>query len=138
MTKPTPKIRQATYARDNNRCVSCGTTEGIQYQHRAAEGMGGRKAPPTIDEGVTSCAICNPGYEGPEQIRALRTGWKVRRWVVEQSIAYRVPVFYLKENQWHLLNHDGSRPPISRARARGLMEEIYGQEYHDWLSARLP
>lgn len=36
MSAPTPAVRTATYDRDNHRCVSCGSTGPLQYQHRAA------------------------------------------------------------------------------------------------------
>lgn len=131
MSKPTPATRAVTYERDGRRCVSCGTLGPLQYQHRAAEGMGGKAAAPLLDEGVTSCALCNPKYEGVWQTRALVAGWKVRRWVVEQGIAYRVPVF-VHMHGWVLLDREGGRTAISAARARGLMVEVYGDEYLEW------
>lgn len=134
MSAPTPATRAVTYERDEHRCVSCGTLGPLQYQHRAAEGMGGRTAAPLLDEGVTSCATCNPRYEGDWQTRALVRGWKVRRWVVEQSIAYRVPVF-VHMHGWVLLDREGGRTPISAGRARGLMVEVYGDEYLEWEQA---
>lgn len=132
MSKPTPAVRAATYDRDGHRCVSCGSTGSLQYQHRAAEGSGGRRARPTLDEGLTSCATCNPAYESTRQRVALLNGWKVRRFVVDQAIAYRVPVFYAVERDWFLIDREGVRVPIGRARARALMIEAYGPLYEDW------
>ncbi len=132
MSAPTPLVRRDTYKRDLHRCVSCGIASHLQYQHRAADGMGGRLARPLLDEGCTSCATCNPRYESSLQTLALRYGWKVRRWVVDRGIAYRVPVFVAWERTWYLLSRDGGRMAISVARARALMDEVYGPEYEEW------
>lgn len=130
MSAPSPVVRAVTYERDGHRCVSCGSFGPLQYQHRAAEGMGGRLAVPRLDEGLTSCAICNPAYEDGMQALALVRGWKVRRFVVEQGIAYRVPVLYVPERTWFVVSTDGKRSPILRARVDGLMTEVYGE--HSW------
>ena len=66
---------------------------------------------------------------------ALLNGWKVKRFVVDRDIAYRVPVYYAMERTWFLLSADGTRVPISRAKARGLMVEVYGPQYEDWENA---
>lgn len=135
MSAPTPVTRAVTYERDGHRCVSCGAMVYLEYQHRAVEGHGGRKAHPRLDEGVTTCAKCNPLYEGSLQTRALLFGWKIRTWVRDQGIAYRVPVFYAFERSWFLLDAEGNRFPISRSRARALMHEVYGDEYMKWEEA---
>jgi len=70
------------------------------------------------------------------QRKALLCGWKVRRWVVDRGIAYRVPVFYVPDQAWFLIDGSGLRMQISRARARGLMEEVYGPEYEKWEQGR--
>ena len=132
MSAPTPVVRAVTYERDGHRCVSCGASSRLEYQHRAVEGQGGRKARPQLDEGVTTCAMCNPLYEGSLQSKALLMGWKVRTWVRDQGIAYRVPVFFAVERNWFLLDREGRRFPIGRARARALMVEVYGPEYEKW------
>lgn len=135
MSAPTPVVRAVTYERDGHRCVSCASLRFLEYQHRAVEGQGGRKAAPKLDEGVTSCALCNPRYEHDLQRKALLMGWKVRSWVRDRGIAYRVPVFYVFERAWFLLDAEGNRFPISRARARALMDEVYGPEYYEWEAA---
>lgn len=134
MSSPTPAVRAVTYERDDHRCVSCGTLGPIQYQHRAAEGMGGRLARPRLEEGLTACALCNAGYEAHLQARALARGWKVRRWVVEQGKAAEVPVRYALGG-WFLLSTDGVRIPISRARAVEMMHAVYGDEWNEWEAA---
>ena len=126
MTEPTQKVRLATYDRDEHRCVSCGADHPLQYQHRASEGMGGHLARPEMFEGLTSCASCNPAYEGHLQSAALAFGWKVRRWVRDQGLADRVPVFYVWERRWCVLTWDGNRVPVSVALADALMVDVYG------------
>lgn len=131
MTTPTPVVRAVTYERDDHRCVSCGTLATITYQHRAAEGMGGRKARPRLEEGLTACALCNAAYEGSLQVRALAYGWKVRRFVVEQGLAAQVPVRYALCG-WHLLFNDGRRVPISEGTAVDMMRAVYGLVWDEW------
>lgn len=122
---PTARIRRETYERDGGRCVSCGAVT-LTYQHRAAEGMGGRLARPGIVEGLAACALCNGRFEGDLQGEALALGWKVKRWVVEQSIAQFVPVFYAWERSWCRLTLDGRRVPILRMEALAMMRRVYG------------
>lgn len=131
MTTPTPVVRAVTYERDDHRCVSCGTLATITYQHRAAEGMGGRKARPRLEEGLTACAVCNAAYEGFLQVRALAYGWKVRRFVVEQGLAAQVPVRYALSG-WHLLFNDGRRVPIKEGTAVEMMRTVYGPVWDEW------
>lgn len=131
MTTPTPVVRAVTYERDDHRCVSCGTLATITYQHRAAEGMGGRKARPRLEEGLTACALCNAAYEGSLQVRALAYGWKVRRFVVEQGLAAQVPVRYALSG-WHLLFNDGRRVPIKEGTAVDMMRTVYGPVWDEW------
>lgn len=88
--------------------------------------------PPALDVLITACAIDNARFESDIQTKALRYGWKVRKWVGEQGIAYRVPVYYAAERVWYLLDAVGGRTAISHARARGLMVEVYGDEYDEW------
>lgn len=129
MSDPSPVVRAVTYERDEHRCVSCGTIGPLQYQHRRAKGMGGRVAAARLEEGVTSCGICNPGYEGHLQALALAMGWKVRSWVVEQRRASDVPVFYAWEGRWCRLTVEGERKPILRSEAMRMMRDVYGDEY---------
>lgn len=133
MSDPTPAVRAVTYERDEHRCVSCGTLGPLQYQHRRAEGMGGRLARPQLVEGLTTCALCNAGYEGHLQATALEMGWKVRVWVVERGLAADVPVFYAWEGRWHRLTsgagNEQLRVPILRAEAVRMMLAVYGDDY---------
>jgi hypothetical protein len=120
-------VRAVTYERDSHRCVSCGALSPLQYQHRRAEGMGGRKAAPTLVEGLASCPLCNPRYEDTQQAVALAHGWKVRSWVRDMGA---VPVFYAWEGRWCVLV-GGERRPVSRAVAMEMMRDVYGDAWDD-------
>lgn len=136
MTAPSQKIRLATYARDGHRCVSCGATAPLQYQHRAASGQGGNPIRPKIEEGATSCATCNPAYEASMQAEALACGWKIPRWVQRQGLAARVPVFVKWAGQWVEYTTDGQRRPITAAEATSRMINVYGAvEYAEMRAA---
>jgi hypothetical protein len=131
VSDPTPATRAVTYERDGHRCVSCGAWVHLQYQHRAAVGMGGSKVRPLFVDGLTSCATCNPAYEHALQAKALRFGWKVPQWVRERGRVADVPVYYLLERTWCRLLTDGRRIRITRAAAMQLMHEVYGESYDD-------
>lgn len=131
MAEPTPATRTRTYERDGHRCVSCGSIYHLQYQHRAAEGMGGYPPRPTLPEGLTSCATCNPDYEGRLQALALRSGWKVRRWVRDRALVDQVPVLYAWEGRWCRLTAEGDRVPVSRVVAMRMMRRVYGPAWDD-------
>ena len=128
MAKPTLSIRLDTYDRDGERCVSCGARTGLEYQHRRAEGMGGREEAPAICDGLTSCWKRNPLYERNLQPVALAKGWKTRSWVTDRT---RVPVYYAVELAWFRLlrkvNEAGElRVRISRDEAMRMMADVYG------------
>lgn len=135
MSDPTPVVRAVTYERDEHRCVSCGATVHLQYQHRLAVGMGGSKRRPRYEEGITSCAICNPRYESDLQILALRYGWKVKK--VKRAVEHPedVPVFFPMERIWYRLTTSGSRWPLSEREALTMMRAVYGPEYAEWEQA---
>lgn len=130
--EPTPVVRAVTYERDRHKCVSCAATTNLQYQHRRATGMGGSKTRPRYEDGLTSCAVCNPAYEAALQTVALRYGWKLRSWVQRPDL---VPVFVPHERSWFLLETDGRRFAIAARAARKLMVETYGSEYEEWEKA---
>lgn len=119
MTAPTPKVRELTYRRDGHRCVSCGSIVRLEWQHRQAVGMGGSKRKPDPSEGITSCTICNAGYEAGLQERALMCGWKVRRF--SPFTPAQIPVWYPLERMWFLLNVDGSRDRVVEGDALEIM-----------------
>lgn len=128
MAAPSPVQRTVTYERDGHRCVSCGSMWSLQFQHRQAVGMGGSKRGVNLAGGVTSCASCNPEYEGSMQTLALINGWKVPRWVRDVSA---VPVRY-NGGVWRELLSDGRTRPLSNLHARAMMFEVYGEQYVEW------
>lgn len=115
MTAPTQKVRAATYLRDLHRCVSCGTSEGLTWQHRAATGMGGagkRAAVLTPADGLTACAVCNMRFESDLQEIALASGWKLRRHrggIPASELPYRDAVTGL----WWLPDVEGYRHQVT-------------------------
>jgi hypothetical protein len=121
VSDPTPVTRAVTYERDGH----------LQYQHRAAVGMGGSKIRPLLVDGLTSCAICNPAYEHELQAQALRFGWKVPSWVRDRGLVGDVPVYYLPERTWYRLRYDGRRIRISQMRAMQMMHDVYGDSYDE-------
>lgn len=128
MSAPSSFVRGSTYKRDGNRCVSCGTRENLEYQHRRAEGMGGRAGEPGMVDGVTCCTLCNRGYESNLQRIALRWGWKVRSWVSDRG---RVPVYYVLERTWYRLLPDGARERLTWHEAMEMMSAVYGPSYDE-------
>lgn len=130
MSAPTEKVRKAVYARDFNRCVRCGETALLTFQHRAAVGNGGSKIRPLAAEGIAACIDCNVRFEQDLQAVALSNGWKVRRWVQGLGRVADVPVFYACENAWFRL--DGrTRVHITAEEARDLMRDVYGIDQYD-------
>lgn len=127
--EPTPVVRAVTYERDEHRCASCGAMVLLQWQHRRATGMGGTSYRPRIEDGLTSCATCNPAYESYLQKLALRFGWKVRSWVKRPE---EVPVYVVWERTWYVLLVDSRRVRITAAEAIAMMREVYGDEYKKW------
>lgn len=119
MTAPSVKVRRDTYRRDSDRCITCGTTARLEWNHRQSSGMGGSKYKPNPADGVTACAICNSAYEADLQSKALFFGWKVRRFCPVP--VHEVPVYYPAEATWFLLNTDGTRDAITMTNALELM-----------------
>jgi hypothetical protein len=131
MTDPGKKLREEVYRRDGYRCVVCGSPN-ITFQHRQASGQGGRgsKAPKlTAADGLSACLLDNQAFEADLQTRAIANGWKVKRFTPVP--AAEVPVWYRVEQQWYLLNPDGSRDPLTEEQASeyrvlaGTLEVIY-------------
>lgn len=120
MTAPTVKVREATYRRDLFRCVSCGTSDGLTWQHRAATGMGGagKKANRlTAADGLTACVMCNMRFESDMQELALASGWKLRRHrggIPASELPYRDAVTGL----WWLPDTEGFRHQVTVVEAQ--------------------
>ena len=124
MTNVTNRIRQIVYQRDGFRCVACGTTNEITFQHRAATGMGGRgkKAPPlNASDGLTLCLHDNQDAEAGGQYRALAMGWKIRR---NRGLitSHEIPYFDYTERVYFLPTVDGMRSRITHTLAVELLD----------------
>ncbi|WP_022886390.1 hypothetical protein [Glaciibacter superstes] len=130
--EPTATVRKGTYKRDGYRCVSCGATSPLTFQHRRAVGMGGTIHRPVIVDGLTSCAFCNEAYEHGLQTVALLRGWKVKKWVKDPG---RVPVWFPLERSWSVLLPDGSRVPTTEVAAKRMMADVYGEQWELELAA---
>lgn len=132
MSVPTKQTRMDVYRRDGYRCVICGASEGLSFQHRRAVGMGGTKNLPTRVDGLALCITCNNACEAELQGEALANGWKVRRWVNPE----RVPVYYPGEFTWYRL--EGTRRVrISSEVAMEMGCSVYGDEWMQWQAHRL-
>lgn len=128
---PTPRVRTGTYERDGGRCIRCGSTAPLSYQHRQAVGMGGSPHRPTWAEGVTACIFCNGRFEHDLQDEALRRGWKVKRRIGHHRPEH-VPVFDGVVRVWFELAADAPlRRPITLQRAEQMMRDVYGEEWPD-------
>lgn len=127
MTAPTRRVRELTYRRDEWRCVACGAAVPLEWQHRAASGMGGRgrKAPPlTPADGVTACSFCNSRFEGDLQDLALRMGWKIRRH--QRLTGAEVPFYNRNLGLWLLPTAEGNAKRVSAEHAGELIEAAGG------------
>lgn len=54
--KISPKVREAVYDRDGNRCVKCGTTKKLTLDHIVPRSKGGSNKPDNLQ---TMCRPCN-------------------------------------------------------------------------------
>jgi hypothetical protein len=127
MTAPSLKVRNATKKRDGYRCVNCGASGPLEWQHREASGSGGRgkKAPPlTTADGVMACTTCNSGFEHAGQERALMLGHKIRRnrgSRLNPFPSHRIPYWDHTAQLWFLPDMDGGRSPIHNSLAQELL-----------------
>ena len=116
MTAPTQKVRAATYLRDLHRCVACGATDALEWNHRENSGSGGRgrkAAPVTPADGVTMCHLHNGLLESDSAFRqlGLQSGWKLLRFrqVASDGVPYRDAVTGL----WWLPDTEGFRHQVT-------------------------
>jgi hypothetical protein len=124
VTAPTKEVRAAVYLRDGFRCVACGSTLDLTFQHREASGMGGRgkRAPRlTPADGLTLCLPCNEGCEADGQDRALALGWKLRR-NRGSLLAQQIPYYDRNDLTWYLPTVRGTRDICHPGLAGELLE----------------
>lgn len=109
MTGFTAKQRQMIRERDGNACVACGTTYGLTEHHRANRGAGGSKKANVLSNALTMCHVHNGLLESDPEFAAKGRvyGWKCLRHVLAQPAD--IPVWYVMEQAWYLLEDDGSR-----------------------------
>ncbi|OAZ40922.1 hypothetical protein A9Z40_02990 [Microbacterium arborescens] len=88
--------------------------------------MGGNPVRPGYADGLAACAVCNARFESDLQGKALRLGWKVRRWVRNPA---DVPYFHEATGHWYALAPDAPvRHPITIRQAARMMLAAYGPE----------
>lgn len=94
------RVRRLVFDRDGERCVHCGTTEGLTIQHRANRGMGGSKTLDGPENLIAMCALANFRLEQDSAFADLGRiyGWKIRR--SEDPTA--IPVLYPDGNHYSL------------------------------------
>lgn len=129
MSAPTPVVRAAVFLRDKYRCVLCNAVDPLEWNHRAAVGMGGSQRRPGAVEGVVLCRVCNQGIESDAglMLRALAHGIKIRKWANPEL----VPLYVAHEFQWFALE-GVKRRPIPGVVAVDAMHAVYGDQFLDW------
>lgn len=104
-TGPSRSVVKKIKARDNERCVCCGSTSDLTMGHRKNRGMGGSSdwAINNPSNLLTQCWRCNALSESDADFRALAVerGWKVLRHkdarLVRCWVLFRGPVFLLDD-----------------------------------------
>lgn len=110
--KISEKVRNQVFARDEYRCVACGTSNALTIQHRVSKGMGGSKQFDTVAYLLAMCNFCNTRLESDAEWAeiGLDSGWKMMRNVKPKQDPTQVPVRYL--DGWYVLNQYGGRTKI--------------------------
>lgn len=100
-------VRRAVFARDDDRCLHCGLTEGLTIQHRINKGHGGRKSLDNPANLITLCGLSNQLLEADSRrAQAGRDhGWKLSDWEDPPNI----PVLDVLTGQWWTLNDNFER-----------------------------
>lgn len=85
------KATKAAILKRDGGCVGCGVTEGLNFQHRQARGMGGTSDPAVsaVTNGILLCGSGTTGCHGwaeshPEA--AEDHGWSVPQWADPASV----------------------------------------------------
>lgn len=97
-------------ARDGEKCLHCGTTEGLVPQHRRNRGMGGSKARSVPSNIIVLCSAYNGEIEADAAAasRAVAYGWKV----VGMDAPDMVPVYDRTAQGWFLLDDNFGRHAV--------------------------
>lgn len=102
--------RRRIAARDGDRCIHCGTTEGLTIQHRANRGMGGRPSADVPSNLILMCGALNVALEQRADLAewARRCGWKVSRHLDTREVA----VWDAVAGLWLYLDDAWGRRPL--------------------------
>lgn len=97
-----PREFEKFLRRDGEKCLHCGTTEGLVPQHRRNRGMGGSKARSVPSNVIVLCSAYNGEIEAnvAAASRAVAYGWKV----VGMDAPDMVPVYDTTAQGWFLLD----------------------------------
>lgn len=99
----TPREFRKYLARDGEKCLHCGTTEGLVPQHRRNRGMGGSKTRNVPSNIVVLCGPYNNAIEADAAAASMAVsyGWKV----VGMDAPDMVPVYDRTAQGWFLLDN---------------------------------
>lgn len=88
--------------RDGEKCLHCGTTEGLVPQHRRNRGMGGSKSRNVPSNIIVLCSAYNGTIEADAAAASLAVayGWKV----VGMDAPEAVPVYDRTAQGWFILD----------------------------------
>lgn len=102
-----PKEFDKYMRRDGEKCLHCGTTEGLVPQHRKNRGMGGSKERDVPSNIIVMCSAFNERIEQDAEAaqRAVQYGWKV----VGMDTPWLVPVYDVTAQGWFLLDDSYGR-----------------------------
>lgn len=107
MTQMSQREFAKLLARDGERCIHCGTTEGLVPHHRKNRKMGGSRRLEVPSNVLVVCASLNTLMESdPETQRwARERGWKLR----DRQDPATTPVRDNTTDSWWLLHDDYTR-----------------------------
>lgn len=105
-----PQDKKKLFARDEEQCWHCGTTEQLTVQHRVNRGMGGSKRRDNAANLILLCWFVNFEMEASSRAAesARRAGWKVDRGATPEL----TPVFHHPTNAWYLLDDKWNKTVI--------------------------
>ena len=128
MTAPSPRVREATYLRDNG-CVAAGHRltgdcfGRLEWNHREGSGMGGRGSKArTVDtsDGVVLCSSHNARAESDLAGLAKRMGWKIPRFRDDIPARF-IPFFYSPAREWRVPDMSGGYRVCSPIEAQAML-----------------
>ena len=93
--------------RDGEKCLHCGTTEGLVPQHRKNRGMGGSQALDRPSNVIVLCSAFNGQIESDaaSASRAVAYGWKLKSWDDPEATS----VYDVTAQGWFMLDNSYRR-----------------------------